>query len=105
MKYEIPWCPVCRDWHMAGTHTRSIPTSDTGAYGGPVDGGPIFTRADPKLEAALRVLGLGPGPTKKEARAAFRDAISQAHPDHGGTGDDAKRVLAARDELRRRGIL
>lgn len=127
-KREIPWCHDCRDWHDPGPHTRMRSEQrDSYARGERVfasdafgqseardraDAAEGFARvsgfnfADEKLEAALRVLGIGPDASVKAARAAFKAAIKAAHPDHeGGSEEAAKRVLAAKAELERRGRL
>lgn len=127
-KTEIPWCGDCRDWHFPGPHTRmraeqrdayargervfvgdergrteAQDRADAAEGFGRVSG---FNFANQKLEAALRVLGIGPDASVEDARAAFRAAIKAAHPDHeGGSEEQAKRVLAAKDELERVGRL
>ncbi len=55
---------------------------------------------DPDLyEAALTLLGLSAKFTRAELDAAFKAAIRTAHPDAGGSLDQAQAVNAARDLL------
>jgi hypothetical protein len=48
---------------------------------------------------ARQVLGVGPGATEEEIRAAHRRLIAQVHPDRGGSAELARRVNLARDRL------
>ncbi|MBA4807473.1 molecular chaperone DnaJ [Brevundimonas sp.] len=60
-------------------------------------------RSEPISEADARaVLGVGPGATEAEIRAAWKKAMGRAHPDTGGTEGLATRVNAARDRLLRK---
>ncbi|WP_428155056.1 J domain-containing protein [Brevundimonas sp.] len=57
-------------------------------------------RSEPISEADARaVLGVRPGASEAEVRAAWKRAMSRAHPDQGGTEGLAIRVNAARDRL------
>lgn len=57
----------------------------------------------PMAEAeARRVLGVGPGAGPEEIRAAYRARIARAHPDRGGSAQEAARLNAARDVLLKR---
>jgi hypothetical protein len=58
--------------------------------------------ADLSEEAARAALGVGPTATAAEIRAAYRQRISAAHPDRGGTAEAAARLNAARDLLLRK---
>ncbi|MDJ0390828.1 hypothetical protein QMO56_22175 [Roseomonas sp. E05] len=51
--------------------------------------------------AALAVLGLREGASTAEIRAAHRRLMRQAHPDHGGSAEQAARLNRARDVLLR----
>lgn len=53
----------------------------------------------PEDLAAKRLLGVGPNATAGEIRAAYRSKMAQAHPDRGGTHNEAARLTAARDRL------
>jgi DnaJ homolog subfamily C member 19 len=67
--------------------------SGTAGRGSPPRAGPM-TRAE-----AYEVLGLKPGATEDEIRAAHRRLMQAAHPDHGGSDWLAARVNLARDVL------
>jgi curved DNA-binding protein CbpA len=57
-------------------------------------------RSEPISEVDARaVLGVRPGATEAEIRAAWKKAMGRAHPDQGGTEGLATRVNAARDRL------
>lgn len=51
-------------------------------------------------EKALRLLGLQAGCTQESFKRAFKIAMMQAHPDRGGTTDQAVAVGAARDIIK-----
>lgn len=51
------------------------------------------------LDEAREVLGVAPGATADEIRAAHRRLVAKVHPDAGGSADLAARVNAARDAL------
>ncbi|WP_228126676.1 J domain-containing protein [Candidatus Viadribacter manganicus] len=53
----------------------------------------------PEDFAARRALGVGPNATPEEIRAAYRARMVQAHPDRGGSHNEAARLTAARDRL------
>lgn len=50
-------------------------------------------------DEALRVLGLGPGPSGEEVKAAYRRIVLSAHPDMGGTEAEFKRATEAYELL------
>lgn len=50
-------------------------------------------------DEAYRVLGLKPGATNQEVRAAHRRLMKQFHPDHGGTDYLATKINQAKDLL------
>jgi DnaJ family protein C protein 19 len=52
--------------------------------------------------AARRLLGVGPNASHGEIRSAYRSKMAQAHPDRGGSHNEAARLTAARDRLLKR---
>ncbi len=76
--------PRARPGARPGPRTRSRPAPRPGA----------MTRAE-----ALAVLGLAPGATAAEIRAAHIRLMRAAHPDHGGSDWLAQRINQARDTL------
>lgn len=50
-----------------------------------------------RLAEAYRLLGLTPGASAAEIRAAWRRRMAEAHPDRGGSSGLAARLNAARD--------
>ncbi len=52
---------------------------------------------------ALKLLGFGPNdaPTREMIQAAFREAVSKAHPDRGGERDDAGQRIVELTQARR----
>lgn len=64
------------------------------------DAGDADSNDDADLyQAALTLLGLPPKFTRAELDAAFKAAIKKAHPDAGGSVDQAQAVNMARDLL------
>ncbi|MFZ2031677.1 MAG: J domain-containing protein [Vitreimonas sp.] len=58
---------------------------------------PIVPR--PAEAEARALLGVGLAAAPDEIRAAYRRKIAEAHPDRGGSHDQAARLTAARDTL------
>ena len=57
---------------------------------------------DPADDEARAILGVGENATASEIRAAYRSKMAQAHPDRGGSHNEAARLTAARDRLLKR---
>lgn len=51
---------------------------------------------------ARAILGVQPGATERDIRDAYRRRMQRAHPDQGGTTEEAARLSAARDALLKR---
>lgn|GEM_PF-2446478 len=54
---------------------------------------------DPQDEAARAILGVGPTASESDIRRAYRAKMIAAHPDRGGSHNEAARLTAARDRL------
>jgi hypothetical protein len=56
---------------------------------------------DPRAAEAARALGICVDASEDEIRAALRGALSSSrlHPDHGGDGEEAKTLIAAKNLL------
>ncbi len=81
-------------WSWLGVSGGASKTgSGTAGRGSPPRAGPM-TRAE-----AFEVLGLKPGASEEDIRAAHRRLMLAAHPDHGGSDWLAARVNLARDVL------
>lgn len=52
-----------------------------------------------EIVAAARLLGVAPGAPAEEVWQAWRQAMARAHPDAGGSAEEAQRLTAARDLL------
>ncbi|MEZ5959570.1 MAG: J domain-containing protein [Hyphomonadaceae bacterium] len=63
---------------------------------------PSLAEDSPEDFAARRLLGVGPNATADEIRGAYRAKMAQAHPDRGGSHNEAARLTAARDRLLRK---
>jgi DnaJ homolog subfamily C member 19 len=86
--------PLIRDW-WTGRHAGLGPPPPEPRPSGPMG-----------VDEAWQVLGLQPGASEEEIRAAHRRLMRAAHPDSGGSDWMAARVNQARDVLlgaRRRG--
>jgi hypothetical protein len=51
------------------------------------------------LAEAMALLGVSSDYTEEEVTAAFRRAVKKAHPDAGGTAEQFRKLVAARDRL------
>jgi hypothetical protein len=59
-------------------------------------------RKESQPESVWTLLGVSPGATDAELKAAYRKKAMEAHPDHGGDAETFRRVVAAYAEARRR---
>ena len=94
--FEWPWCSTCGCYTWEHSHIFG----GTNPYAEPVGGRdvPVPWASDLKLVGAKA----GDGPD--EVRRAYRATIFREHPDRGGAEAQAKRVIAAYDRLRARGL-
>lgn len=71
---------------------------------GPRDAEPASVRREtsPANASLWELLGVGPGVTDEELKAAFRKKALATHPDQGGDAETFRRVLRAYTEARRR---
>lgn len=60
---------------------------------------PAAQPADPRERESLAILGLSASATSDDVRRAYRQKMAQAHPDRGGSHDQAAKLTAARDYL------
>lgn len=56
-------------------------------------------QATPRGAKSYHVLGIQPGATRAEIKAAFRQKAKTSHPDHGGDPEEFKRLMAAYRQL------
>lgn len=59
----------------------------------------VWPRKTNERAAARRLLGVSRSASAEAIEAAFRAALFEAHPDHGGTALKTHRLTAARDLL------
>lgn len=60
---------------------------------------PVQRQDSPEDSAARALLGVGEHASAEEIRRAYRTKMAQAHPDRGGSHNEAARLTAARDRL------
>ena len=63
---------------------------------------PVQGDDTPEDSAARALLGVGLNAPADEIRRAYRTKMAQAHPDRGGSHNEAARLTAARDRLLKR---
>lgn len=80
---------VLVEHEMPGLHLGARLPFETPA----VDFGPDPEAAS--VESAFSVLGLSPDASEAEVRAAYREKVKEAHPDHGGDEETFRRVREA----------
>jgi hypothetical protein len=51
------------------------------------------------LDDALQILGLDRSSSPREQRSRYRELLHAIHPDHGGSGDDTRSLIAAYEVL------
>lgn len=95
---EVEWDPdsvgLLESWldaNRAGWREYFEETARADADSAPTGGDP--------LAQAYEVLGLKPGATPEEIRAAHRELMKGVHPDHGGSSYLAAKINEARDLL------
>jgi hypothetical protein len=85
--------PLVWSWIKEGQQQARRPGGGSQSAPPPRAGGPM-SRAE-----AYQVLGLQPGASEDDVRAAHRRLMQAAHPDHGGSDWLAARINQARDVL------
>jgi hypothetical protein len=85
--------PLGWSWIKAGQQQARRPGGGSQSAAPPRSSGPM-SRAE-----AYQVLGLQPGASEDDIRAAHRRLMQAAHPDHGGSDWLAARINQARDVL------
>lgn len=85
VEYEMPGANL--GYRLPFETPERGPENDVGAESEPA---PFDSDA-----AAFRTLGLPAGATREEVREAYREKVKEVHPDHGGDGDEFKRVREA----------
>ncbi len=60
---------------------------------------PVQPHDTPEDSAARALLGVAANASADEIRRAYRTKMAQAHPDRGGSHNEAARLAAARDRL------
>ncbi|WP_160133098.1 J domain-containing protein [Halococcus salsus] len=83
---RTPTTAVLVEHELPGSHLGARLPFDVPTLGGPVD--------DPTT-AAFAVLGLPVEASLADVRAAYREKVKEAHPDHGGDRDEFRRVREA----------
>ena len=84
----LHWLPALeRLWHALG------------GSAGPDQATPPHRDTQMSEEDALAVLGLGPGASADEIRAAHRRLMQKLHPDRGGSAYLAAKINAAKTRL------
>ena len=95
---EVSWDPdslsLLESWLDANRRGWREYFAQTGSGDAP----PAAASVD-SLAEAYEVLGLQPGATDEEIRAAHRDLMKAVHPDHGGSSYLAAKINEARDRL------
>lgn len=74
--------------------------ASSGTTGGNTGGADCFSSRRP-LDADFATLGIKRGASFADAKRAYLDAIQKAHPDRGGSDEQAKCINAAWDRLKR----
>ncbi|HEX6012835.1 MAG TPA: hypothetical protein VFY87_13770, partial [Geminicoccaceae bacterium] len=96
---SVPLVEAYLDRRDADWRGRGGATDGGGSTAGAQEPPPASSAGAMDERTALEVLGLAPGATEAEIKAAHRGLMARLHPDHGGSAYLAAQINRARDYL------